>query len=421
MLSARSAGVPTRAGHTDIRRNNQELVLRHLWAAGSASRAGIAASAGLTRATVSRLVGSLIELGLVEEAGVATGGGQGRPGTELRLAGRHVLAVGAEVNVDYLTLLVVDLANRQVHHWQRPFDAHRAGAEASLAALAQACSSWLDSLPERPAAERVPFVAGLGVAVPGLVDERRGVVGRAPNLGWHDVPVAELLTAELGDRVGPVTVGNEANRAALAEYRVGSHAGTEHLVYVTGDVGIGGGLIVQGRPLLGARGYGGEVGHMLLDPAGPLCGCGRRGCWEAFVGLEALLAEVAEPSAGPGAGESSEERIARVVRRAEQGDASVLSALDRLAEHVGTGCANIAALFDPDVIVLGGYFTAVARWIMAPARTALAARLLASPTPGTGELAVSDLGFAAAARGAATHIVDRVISDPHVLLGTRGR
>ncbi|MEV6116479.1 ROK family transcriptional regulator [Streptomyces sp. NPDC052109] len=421
MLSARSASVPARAGHTDIRRNNQEVVLRHLWAVGSDSRAGIAARAGLTRATVSRLVGSLIELGLVEEAGVATGGGQGRPGTELRLAGRHVLAIGAEVNVDYLTLLVVDLANRQVHHWHSPFDAHRAGAEASLRALAEACSAWLDSLPERPAAGRRPFVAGLGVAIPGLVDERRGVVGRAPNLGWHDVPVAELLTAELGDRVGSVTVGNEANRAALAEYRVGSHAGTAHLVYVTGDVGIGGGLIVQGRPLLGARGYGGEVGHMLLDPAGPLCGCGRRGCWEAFVGLQALLAGVAEPSAAPGAGESSEERIARVVRRAEQGDETVLTALARLGEHVGTGCANIAALFDPDVIVLGGYFTAVARWIMAPARTALEARLLASPTPGTGELAVSDLGFAAAARGAATHIIDRVISDPHLLLATRRR
>jgi predicted NBD/HSP70 family sugar kinase len=134
------------------------------------------------------------------------------------------------------------------------------------------------------------------------------------------------------------------------------------------------------------------------------------------VGLEALLAAVVESPAVPDTEESFEERIARVVRRAEQGDETVLTALARRGEHVGTGCANIAALFDPDVIVLGGYFTVVARWITAPARTALESRLLASPTPGTVELAISDRGFAVAARGAATHIIDRVISDLHLML-----
>ncbi|WP_063836888.1 ROK family transcriptional regulator [Phaeacidiphilus oryzae] len=425
MLSERPSGVPARAGHTDIRRNNLEVVLRHLWATGPDSRAGLAARAGLTRATVSRLVGELIGLGLVEETGAATArSGHGRPGTELRLAGRHVLAIGAEINVDYLTMLVADLANRQVHRWHRPFDTPRAGAEAALRALAEACAAWLDSLPAAPGSGRDPLVAGLGVAIPGLVDERRGIVGRAPNLGWDGVPVAELLSgllaARLGDRVGPVTVGNEANRAALAEYRVGSHAGTPHLVYITGDVGIGGGLIVDGRPLLGARGYSGEVGHMLVDPAGPACGCGRRGCWEALVGLQALLAAVGEPPAG--AASSSEESVGRVARRAGRGDPAVLAALSRLGEDIGTGCANVAALFDPEVIVLGGYFTAVAPWIMPSARTAYRDRLLAAPGPpaAAGGLAVSALGFSAAARGAATHIIDRVISDPRLLLAPRG-
>jgi len=258
--------IPQRAGHNDIRRNNLELVLRHLATVGPDSRAGIAARAGLTRATVSRLVAELIELGVVLEAGREGGGRAGRPSTRLELGG-GVVAIGTEVNVDYLSVLVIDLAGREVLRDRMPFDAS-VGPDACIAALADLCRTArrrLISRRGRPA----PVVAGLTVAVPGLVDVGAGVVAEAPNLRWRDVAVAEPLRRglRLGDT--PIHVGNDANLAAIAEYRSGEWAGTPNLVYITGEVGIGGGIIVGGQPLLGTRGYGGEVGHMNVMPDGP--------------------------------------------------------------------------------------------------------------------------------------------------------
>ncbi|HEX9536885.1 MAG TPA: ROK family transcriptional regulator [Streptosporangiaceae bacterium] len=429
----RSSTIPARAGHTDIRRNNLEVVLRHLWAVGPDSRAGIATRAGLTRATVSRLVAELISLGLVSETGLAAGRGLGRPGTELMLTGQHIVAIGAEINVDYLAVLAVDLSNREVYQERRAFDAQRAGAVGSIRALAELCGRCLQSLPARTAG-RDRVIAGLGVAIPGLVDEAHAIVSCAPNLGWDDVMVLPAMGEDLARQVGTITIGNDANRAAIAEYRVGSHAGTPNLVYVTGEVGIGGGMIVQGKPLLGSRGYGGEVGHMTLDPDGPRCGCGRRGCWESFVGLNALLSATGTTLAaarsgpgpsgpgpnvpGPNGPGSPEDKIAFVVAGARAEDAQTLAALTELGRYVGIGAANIAKIVNPDVIVLGGYFTAIAEWILPAARDSLRAGLLAPDSAGC-ELTTSSLGFMAAARGAAIDILDRVISNPNQLLGRK--
>jgi predicted NBD/HSP70 family sugar kinase len=456
--------IPARAGHTDIRRNNLEVVLRHLRAAEHASRAGIAARAGLTRATVSRLVAELIGLGLVAETGLAADQGQGRPATQLTVAGRHVLAIGAEINVDYLAVLAVDLGNREVYAQRRAFDARQAGPAASVRALAAMCTDCQAALPATIGG-RDRVIAGLGIAIPGLIDEASATVSCAPNLGWDDFPVLPELGPVLGGQAGVavVTIGNDANRAAIAEYRVGGRAGTQNLVYVTGEVGIGGGMIVAGQPLLGSRGYGGEFGHMTLDPAGPPCGCGRRGCWEAYVGLEALLRaagtlpDAASPGpaspgpgspgpgspgpAGPGSGSpgpagpgtatlgpggapgssgpgAPDDKVMSIAAAARAGDRRVLAALAGLGRYLGIGAANIAKIVNPEVIILGGYFTALAEWVLPPARASLRAGLLA-PGPAGCELTTSDLGFMAAARGAAIDILDQVVSNPHRLLGAR--
>jgi predicted NBD/HSP70 family sugar kinase len=111
----------------------------------------------------------------------------------------------------------------------------------------------------------------------------------APNLYWRDLPLAELLSSMLGPLSVPVRVDNDANLAALAEYTSGVAAGTPHLVYLTGEVGVGGGIIAGGELLRGADGFSGEVGHLRVDPNGDQCGCGRIGCWETKVGLAALV------------------------------------------------------------------------------------------------------------------------------------
>jgi predicted NBD/HSP70 family sugar kinase len=401
--------IPKRAGHNDIRRNNLELVLRHLSAVGADSRAGIAARAGLTRATVSRLVAELIDLGMVRESGQDRDGRAGRPGTVLEL-GDGVLAIGMEVNVDYLSILVIDLAGREVLRGRQVFDA-TVGADACLAALAdlyRGTRRRLAARRSRPA----PVVAGVTVAVPGLVDVGAGVVAEAPNLRWHDVPVAEPLRRMLRLGAVPVHVGNDANLAAIAEYRSGDWAGTPNLVYITGEVGIGGGIIVGGQPLLGTRGYGGEVGHMNVMPDGPLCGCGRRGCWEACIGLNALLQSARQRPRGA---VPPERKIEPIVNRARAGEERTLAILNDLGRWIGVGAANLANLFDPQVIILGGYFAHLGDWILPVAEAALEQGTLAR----SGEnllLDTSSLGFTAAAQGGALHAIERVMSDPTTLL-----
>ncbi len=400
--------IPQRAGHNDIRRNNLEVVLRHLSAVGPDSRAGIAARAGLTRATVSRLVAELIGLGVVRETGRAGGGRAGRPSTRLEL-GSGVVAIGTEVNVDYLSVLVLDLGGREVLRERRAFDAS-VGPDACIAALADLCRATRGRLAGRHS-QPAPVLAGVTVAVPGLVDVSAGVVAEAPNLRWRDVAVADPLRRMLRLGATPVHVGNDANLAAIAEYRAGEWAGTPNLVYITGEVGIGGGIIVAGQPLLGTRGYGGEVGHMNVMPDGPLCGCGRRGCWEACIGLNALLQSARQRPRGD---TPPERKIEPLVKRARAGDARTIEVLRELGRWIGLGSANLANLFDPQVIILGGYFAHLGEWILPAAQEALEAGTLARARDNL-RLATSTLGFTAAAQGGAIHAIERVMSDPTTL------
>ena len=233
------------------------------------------------------------------------------------------------------------------------------------------------------------------------------------------MPAAARLRDLLGLGPVPVSVGNDASLAALAEYRVGGHAGTPDLVYITGEVGIGGGVVVAGRPLSGVLGFGGEIGHMQVDPGGPVCGCGRRGCWESLIGLHALLRTVFPDGAqrhGLAPGDPPEAKAAAVARLAAAGDSRVLSELETIGHWVGAGAASLANVLNPRVIVLGGYFTLLAEWILSPAAAALAAGVLA-PDAGGCTLTTSALGFTAAARGAAIHVTDEIVSDPARLDG----
>ncbi len=399
--------VPDRADQGAVRRNNLELVLRHL-AARRDSRAGIAASAGLTRATVSRLVADLAELGLVREDGQLVTGQNGRPGTALVLDGRHVLGVGVEINVDYLAVLVCDLAGTTLHEYREAFDARAAGPGPTFERLARLCA---DALVPAAELDRAPIVAGVTLAVAGVVDAVTGTLHEAPNLGWHSVGVVDLLTRALPLPGAVMRAGNEANLAAAAEYRFGAHAGTADMIYVTGEIGVGGGIIVGGRPLLGRRGFGGEVGHMTLDPRGPECGCGRRGCWEAYVGLGALLR-----TAGlvlPAGKASLEATMSVLVASAQRGDPSTLAALVDVGRWVGVGAANLANIVNPQAVIIGGYFAQVAEWLLPAASETFAAHVL-GPREQVGELVVSSLGFSAAARGAAMTALNDVFLDPLV-------
>ncbi|HTW99930.1 MAG TPA: ROK family transcriptional regulator [Acidimicrobiales bacterium] len=390
-----------------VRLSNMRLVLRELRRHGPASRAEIASRVGLTRPTLTRIAAELIDLGLVREAGLQSGR-PGRPGTSLELDGAHVVAVGAELNVDAITVIVHDLSGRERSRMRQSLEARRLGPELSARRLASLCLRAVAKAAARSAAP--PAISGVVVAVPGIVDTDGGVLVESPNLHWKDVPLARLTSQALGIAGVAVSVGNAANLAAVAEYWRGGQAGRRNLVYVTGDVGAGGGVLVEGELLRGVRGRAAEIGHMVVDPDGPACGCGRSGCWEAFIGLDAFLASVGLPA--------SEDRPEAVVRQvaaqARRGDAGVLAGLERLGFWVGIGAANLVNLLDTEVVILGGYFTHLAQWMLPAAYVPLARQVIVSDVPPEKLVVTSALGFRASALGAALHASEAVFSDPRL-------
>jgi predicted NBD/HSP70 family sugar kinase len=396
------------ADFTDVRATNLAVVLRFVRAEAPCSRADIAASTGLNKATVSSLVAELIERRLVREIGL-TEHRIGRPATMIVLDGAAYAAVGIEVNTDHLTAVAIDLAGVRLLSWRRAFAGRRTPAAKSVATVA--------ALARKAVAKVVAEdreVLGLTVGVAGLVDDS-GVVRLAPNLDWRDLALREALVRAMDEPSFPVAVENDANLAARAEHRYGAYAGTANLVYLNGHAGVGAGIIADGRLLRGGLGYSGELGHVQVDPDGPRCGCGRRGCLETVASLNALIRRVGGDSA-----ERSEARtdndvvdldpeVDDVIRRAKAQDPAVIAALRDLGRHLGYGVSILSNVVNPEVVILGGYFVPLAQWIM-PAAEAEMRDKTAAPNAGGCRLAPSTLGQGAAATGGAASILDTVDS-----------
>jgi predicted NBD/HSP70 family sugar kinase len=262
--------------------------------------------------------------------------------------------------------------------------------------VAKLAGPLLDSLP--PA--RV--LVGVGAAVVGLTRRSDGFVLLAPNLGWRDVPLAAMLAEELALGV-PVLAANEADLGALGEYRRGAHPGVEDLIYVSGEVGIGAGVIVAGTPLLGSAGYAGEAGHTLINPGGHACRCGAIGCWETEAGESALLRRAGVPE--------ETGRLDEVAERAEAGDETVLRALAEVGRWLGLGVGDLVNLFNPDLVVLGGLYQRLYRFLEDAVVAGAHERTLDAPGA-MATIACSSLGPDAPLIGAAELALSGVIADP---------
>ena len=394
----------TSADQLTVRRTNLGLVLRRLRDHGGRSRATLATELGLTRSAVSSLVAELEERGLVRSAGRARGA-VGRPGTTLEVDGHAVAGLGAEINVNHVGVIALDLAGTVVAEQKLALDAHRLAHDEVVDHLVE-----LVRRTEEDLARRAIVPVGLTVGVAGLVDRESDVLTVAPNLGWQDVPVGDLLRSRLGSAY-PVEVDNEGNLAAAAEATPGDPDRQDVLV-IFGEVGVGGGIVADGRLLRGRQGYAGEFGHMIVDPQGRRCGCGRVGCWETVSGLRHLLdlaADPDDPVRDPAM--ALDDRLAELNRRAALGDTRTLAALEEVGGWVGVGAAMLANALNPAAIVLSGYFAAVGERMIPAIESRLHAGVLAPDAGGT-RVELSSLGFTAAVRGGATHALDLVFADP---------
>lgn len=394
--------------HLHVRRHNLSLVLRLLATQGPRSRAGVAATTGLTRATVSSLVADLIDRGLVKEVGPESDQRVGRPATLLQLDGSGVVTLGLELDVGFTSVLANDLAGETVYQRRRPLSGASTAFDDLLPILVKELRRAIDAV--EASGRRV---AGLTVAVPGITDVDRGVVVLAPNLGWRNVPLRERLIDGLG-REMPIGLDNEANLGALAEFRSGAVAGTPHLVYVLAVNGVGAGVIIDGSVFRGASGAAGEVGHTTVQPRGLPCACGSAGCWETTVGLRALLFD-AVPDLAAGLLRdrrlSPEAKVAPVVSRAKANNPIALKGLKKFGRWLGVGLANIVDSFNPQVIVLAGFLPEVAPWVMPAAMASLKANSLIESAAQC-RVELSTLGFTAGALGCTIHASERLFADP---------
>jgi len=401
MSFERAQASTSRADQTTVRRANLGIVLQQIAAGTPRSRARVAAETGLTRGTVSSLVGELIELDLLRETGEGDHSGRvGRPAQTLEL-GDRIVAVGLEVNVDYLAVCVEDLTGTIRHERHVHTDNRRSRPGPVLNRLARMTEEALEA-----AADDDLVAVGMAVALPGLVQERTGTLLRAPNLAWAGIDVADEIAARVPGL--PVRAENEANLAALAEHWQGAARGLEDFICVFGEVGVGGGIFVDGELFRGAHGYGGELGHMTVEPDGPHCNCGARGCLETLVGLEAIAR-----SAGLSVGSGGRTRniTQELVRRARKDDAAVLASLAETGRYLGIGLASAVNLFDVEAIVLGGCFGPLFPWLADDVRRGLEERVLTAGWSRC-ELRASEFGEGAAVRGAAALTLRSVIAEP---------
>jgi predicted NBD/HSP70 family sugar kinase len=373
-------------------------VLDRLHIATDLSRSQLAAQTGLNRSTIRDLIAELTRLGLVAEDRGTTTSGPGRPSSIAHIQPSGAVVLAVELEVDFMAVATVGLGGRI---FDKVKVAHAGGPETPLDTvehLAALATPLLDSLPQRHT------FAGVGVAVAGVVRRQDGFVHVAPNLGWNNVPLAGMIAAELG--VGRVMMANEADLGALAEHRRGNVGRKRHLIFVAGEVGVGIGIIYDNKPMLGTAGYAGEAGHTMVNPNGRQCRCGAVGCWETEVGEEALvrLAGISEETAGP-------DLIEEVLRRAHGGDPETFAALNELGRWLGIGIGNLINTFNPDLVVIGGFFQELYPFLEQPIQHAAQERALTAPWLST-TIRRSELGRDSALIGASELVFAEVIADP---------
>ena len=233
-------------------------------------------------------------------------------------------------------------------------------------------------------------VGAVGFGIPSRIDQRAGVAIGSVNIPLVDVPFRDVMRQRLGL---PVEIDNDANAAAIAEWKVGAGRGTTDMIMLTLGTGVGGGLILGGRPYRGSIGAGGELGHLVIVHDGALCSCGGHGHLESYVSGKAAD-EVARQEFGPAADAH------RLVRLANEGDAKAIELLTEIGRKLGSGLGSLINVFDPQLIVVGGGFAAAGELLFAPAREVMAREAL-KPMHDSIRVVRAELGTSAGMIGAA--------------------
>ncbi len=399
---------PQLIGHRSetVRRANLSAIVRALHASGPLSRSELVARTGLTRSAIRGHIGELEAAGLVSEERPVPLGLPGRPSPVVSLDGDRASVLALEINVDSLAAAHVGPAGEIIDHRPqaassrpqlgrrgrgRPGDpGHRRPSRSARRRRRWSASAWPS-----------PASCAARTAWSARLPTWAGATSPSPSR-WHGRSRHEV----------PVTVANDADLGALAESRRGAAMGADDVIYVSGEVGIGGGIIVDGRPLSGAAGYGGEIGHMPVNPDGAPCRCGSTGCWETEIGEDVLLALAGQHERG------GQAAVDGVLAAADAGEPTAQAALDHIGRWLGIGLAGLVNIFDPRIIVLGGRFARLAPYVSAMVEAELDRHALAAPRDLV-RVVPATLGDQAPLLGAAELAMEPLLADPAAWLGPR--
>lgn len=388
-----------------VRRANLGAIVRELHLRGPQSRSELVARTGLTRTAIRALIGELVAGDLVVEERGEPAGAPGRPSPLVRPRPGGILVLAIEIAVDSLAVALIGVGGETLSQLRIP----RPRGHFSVDQIVGDVRELTDRLPGLD--EHRGAIVAVGVAMAGVVRRTDGMVSSAPNLGWRDIPLGAKLASALDFGV-PVHVANEADLGAIAELRRGAARGADDLLLIWGEVGVGGGIIVDGVPLTGAAGYAGEVGHVPVNPAGRPCRCGSVGCWETEIGEGALLRLAGRPEDG------GPDEVDRVLLAAQAGDPIALRAVHGVGRWLGVGLAGLVNVLNPRVIVLGGLLARVYPFVREALEAQLREMALDGPR-GLVRVAPAALGLDALLMGAAEHALEPFLADPASWLAPR--
>lgn len=390
-----------RATRSTPREVNRQIALNLLREHQPISRADLARWMEVGRGVVTSLVSELIAEGVVVE-GPTIDAPRGRRPQMLYVRTRDRLVVAVDVRLSQTSLMLADFGGTPIA--QETFRTLFDPAE-----LIEELGRRIDRLRETHAAGGCE---GVGIVVPGMVDQRTGRVLNAPQLGWRDVEIREALGARTGL---PVQIENAALACALAQMWLGEGGGD--FVYVTVSDGVGAGVVVNGELVRGHDSTAGEFGHVPIDPDGPRCLCGARGCWEAYTANRATLARyLGQPLGAPSTQamlESSALGITDVIARARSGDARADAALAETGRYLGLGLATIINALNPARIFVGGEITAAWDRIEAPVRAEVETRAL-TPAAAATPILPEQAGVSPRLRGATALVTAPAFAAPRV-------
>jgi glucokinase-like ROK family protein len=391
-----------------VRKINKSIVLNTLRLHAPISRARVANLTGLNRSTVSNIVNVLIEEGLVFEDQQESNG-IGRPGITLGLRPDGGAVIGVEIGVGFISVLLTNFVAKPL--WEIRVQTTNSQSQTEVINLAEKFIDQALAI----AKEHGLRPLGVGVGLPGLVNIRLGNLIMAPNLHWNNVPLRLIWNQRF--RL-PVYVDNEANLAALGEYYFGIARNIDNFIYLSSDIGLGGGIMIGGKLFRGAHGYGGEIGHIQRNPQGELCGCGRIGCWETQVGPSAVLRRVKKEFQKSHdktlldacSGNLDDLSFDVVVKLALNGNLICRQAIEEVAVNLGMGIADLVNVFNPDLIVIGGTLS-LGRDILQPIIEKTVFTIALNPAVDNLRIVFSDRSTEACALGAVAVVLDDILRE----------